>query len=235
MYSGYKQGLGGNMAELPLDLRQLEPVRGALDVLRYLYKQSGNAADGDDIMDGLGLSERGWDKAKRRLVTRSYIVMQSGSDYIYELTSKGKESAKILLEFDASGGGGDDDDGKIERQVVIALPRNLVLGQTSTLKVGIEPYEGFGDDASLIIRVSSLYADLGDWEEMVTLGSDALVLETTIKPQPYQQARIKLEVYQFSPEGDDLSECGGMYVDVDVAEAGSIGEIIGYGANLEFE
>jgi hypothetical protein len=233
MYSGYEQGAGGNMAELPIDLRQLEPVRGALDILRYLYKQSGHAADSDDIMDGLGLSERGWDKAKRRLVTRSYIQMQT--DYIYELTSKGKESAKILLEFDASGGGGSGDDGKIQRQVVIALPRNLILGQTSTLKVGIEPYEGFGDAATLIMRLSLTYADLGEWEEMINLGSDAMILETTIKPQPYQQARIKLEVYQIAPDGDNISECGGMYVDVDVLEAGTVGEIIGYGANLEFE
>jgi hypothetical protein len=220
------------MARLPIDLQQLEPVRGALEIIRYLYQQTNHAADGDAIMDDLDLSERGWDKAKRRLVTRSYIQMQS--QYIYELTSKGVESARILIEYDASGGADEGDD-KVQRQVVLALPRNLVLGQTVPLKVGIEPYEGFGEDANLILRMSALYADLGEWEEMVTLGAEALIVETTITPQPYQQARIKLEVYQFSPEGDDLSECGGLYVDIGVLAAGAAGEIIGYSAQLEFD
>jgi hypothetical protein len=59
-------------------------------------------------------------------------------------------------------------------------------------------------------------------------------METTIKPQSYYQARIKLEVYQFSSGGDDLYNCGGMYVDVAVLESGDTGELIGYGADLEF-
>jgi hypothetical protein len=221
------------MTELPIDLRQLEPVKGALDILRYLYKQTGFVADGDDIMDNLSLSERGWDKAKRRLVTLNYIQMQG--DYSYELTRKGQQRAQILKEYDADGGAGDDDDEKVQRQVVIALPRNLVLGKISPLKIGIEPYDGFGDDATLVMRMSAMNADIGEWNEMVTLGSEAFILETTIKPQPFHQARIKLEVYEFSPGGDDLLECGGMYVDVNVLEAGDPGEIIGYGANLEFE
>ena len=221
------------MAELPIDLRQLEPVRGALDILRYLYQQDGYAADGDEIMDNLGLSERGWDKAKRRLVTRNYIQMQS--DYIYELTRKGQESGKTLKEYDAGGGGAEEDDEKVERQIVIALPRNLVLGQTSPLKVGIEPYADFGDESTLVMRMSTINADLGEWNEIVTLSSDAFILETTIKPQPFHQARIKLEVYEFSPGGDDLVECGGMYVDVNVLESGDPGELIGYGSSLEFE
>lgn len=221
------------MAELPIDLRQLEPVRGALDIIRYLYKQDGHAADGDDIMDDLDLSSRGWDKAKRRLVTRGYIQMQT--DYIYELTYKGEESAGILTAYDADGGGADDGEDKIERQVVIAVPRNLVYGITSPLQVAIEPLDDFGDDASLIIRLSTTYAELGEWNEMVSLGSDALILESTIKPEQYTQARIKLEVYQFSPDGDDLSECGGMYVDISVLASGDTGEMIGYGATLELE
>lgn len=221
------------MAELPIDLRQLEPVRGALDILRYLSKQDDHAADGDDIMDDLDLSARGWDKAKRRLVTRKYIQMRS--DYVYELTSKGQESAQTLLEFDGMSGDAGASDDKLQRQMVIALPRNLVVGQTSILKIGFEPNNDFGEDASLVLRMSAINADVGDWNEMVTLSSDALIVETTIKPQPYSQARIKLEVYQFSPAGDDLSECGGLYVDVAVFESGNTGEMIGYGADLEFE
>jgi hypothetical protein len=220
------------MAELPIDLIQLQPVRGALDILRYLYKQNDYAADGDDIMDDLGLSSRGWDKAKRRLVTRSYIQMRS--DYIYELTSKGVESAETLKAYDA-GGGADDDDDKIHRQLVIALPRNLVLGKTSPMKVGIEANSDMDEDASLVMRLSAIHADVGEWNEMITMGSDALILDTTVKPHPFHQIRLKIEVYQFSPSGDDLSQCGGMYVDVAVLETGDPGEMIGYAVDLEFD
>lgn len=217
--------------ELPIELKQLEPVRGALEILRYLYTKPKYIADGDEIMDDLDLSARGWDKAKRRLVTRNYIQMRS--DYTYELTRKGVQSAETLKQYDAEGGGGSSS--KLQRQVVLALPRNLVLGQTSPLKIGIEPNDDFADETSLVMRLSTRYADLGEWNEMVTLGSDALIVETTIKPQMYNQARIKLEVFQFAPNGDDMSVCGGLYVDVAVLESGATGEMIGYGANLEFD
>ena len=83
------------MAELSNDLKKIETVQGAFEILKYLYAKDNNAADGDDIMDDLELSTRRFDKAKRRLVTRNYIQMRS--DYIYELTRKGLENAELLF------------------------------------------------------------------------------------------------------------------------------------------
>lgn len=218
------------MSELPMDLRQLETVKGAFEILKYLDDQPNNAADGDDIMDDLGLSSRGFDKAKRRLVTRSYIQMRS--DYTYELSHKGKESATILKGY--SGGASDEHDAAIKRQLVVVLPRNLVVGQTSALQIGVEPSNNFTADVNLVIRVQTTYADLGDFNEMTILGPESLVIDTSITPQNYDNARIKVEVYMLLAGGDDLKACGGMYIDVVVLEAGDTGENIAYGETLSF-
>ena len=216
------------MAELPIDLRKLEPVRGALDIITYLAKSG--ATDTDDIMDDLGLSTRGFDKAKRRLVTTGYIQMKS--DYVYELTPQGEESAQILAEY--AGERGADDDAGVARQSVIILPRNLVVGKTSPLKVAFEPSSQM-QSADLVVRLSAKYADLGDWNEMVKIGGDMAMFNTTITPQFYDKARVKMEVFQLTSDGESLAQCGGMYVDLVVLQSGDTGEEIAYGTELTFE
>ena len=217
------------MAELPMELKKLETVRGAFEILKYLYGVDGYAADGDDIMDDLELSTRRFDKAKRRLVTRNYIQMQG--DYVYELTRKGVESAETLLDFDGAGGGASDDG--ITRQLAMVLPRNFVYGQTSPLKIGVEPSSEFTDTANLVVRVTPTHAQLGDFNEMATLDGNALIMETTITPEAYDKARIKVEVYQM--KNDDFAELGGMYVDVVVVEEGDSGADYAYTTDLTFE
>lgn len=218
------------MTELPIDLKKLEPVPGAFEVLRYLLHQPGMGADGDTIMDDLEMSSRRWDKAKRRLVTTGYIQMRN--DYSYGLTNKGRESAQILEQVGDTVGAGESS--KIQRQVVLALPRNLVAGQVSPLRIGFEPVAEFGQ-AQLVLRLQALHADLGDLEETIAVDAAAHVIETTIAPQQYDQVRLRLEVYQLSTGGDDLNVCGGMYVDVDVLPSGANGETIAYGIGMEFD
>lgn len=216
------------MAELPSDLKKLETVLGAFDILKYLYAQPDKAGDGDDIMDDLELGTRRFDKAKRRLVTRNYIQMRS--DYVYELTRKGLESAEILLDIDKLHG--DASEGGIQRQLALVLPRNFVYGTTSPLKIGIEPSSEFSDEANLIVRVTPVNAALGEYNEMATLSSDALILETTITPSAFDKARIKVEVYQM--QEDDFAELGGMYVDVVVVDEGDTGSEFAYTTDLTF-
>lgn len=218
------------MAELPMDLKKLETVRGAFDILKYLYEQPDYAADGDDVMDELEISTRRFDKAKRRLVTRSYIQMRS--DYIYELTPKGIDSAEALLAFEGKGKADSAD--TIERQLVMVLPRNFVYGQSSPLRIGIEPNNDYSDSANLIVRLNPTHATLGEFNEMAQLDADALMMDTTITPEAYDQARIKVEVYQLSADGSDFNELGGMYVDVHVLPEGETGEDIAYSTNLTF-
>lgn len=83
------------MSGLPIDLQKLPPT--ALDVLRYL----GTLEDGawsDEIMDGAGLSERGFGKAIRRLVTRYYVAMPEQG--YYTLTTNGLDAVQTLREID---------------------------------------------------------------------------------------------------------------------------------------
>lgn len=218
------------MAELPMELKKLETVRGAFEILKYLHGLDGHAADGDDIMDDLELSTRRFDKAKRRLVTRNYIQMQG--DYVYELTRKGLESAETLIEFEGGGGAGSETNG-ITRQLAMILPRNFVYGQTSPLKIGIAPDSSFIDVTNLVVRLSPINAQLGDFNEMATLDSKGLIMETTVTPEAFDKARIKVEVYQM--KNDDFAELGGMYVDVIIVDEGNTGAEYAYTTDLTFE
>ena len=56
------------MAELPFHLKTLEPLRGALDILRFFGVIDSPTADAEAIKDTLGLSDRAMPKAIRRLV-----------------------------------------------------------------------------------------------------------------------------------------------------------------------
>lgn len=219
------------MAELPIDLRKLETLTGALEMIHYLSTVPD--AGVEDFMDDLGLSERSVMKAIRRLATNGYVQMTG--DYIYTLTPKGAESAQVLAEHFSGSAEDAPDNGKVMRQLVIALPRNLVVGETSPLHIGFAPSDEFTGATDVVLRLSPTYADIGGFDEMVQLGSDALVVETEITPQDRDQARIKLEVYELSADGDNLDVAGGMYVDVVVLPEGDTGELIAYGVDLGFK
>lgn len=218
------------MAELPIDLRKLETLTGALEMIYYLSTVPD--AGVDDFMDDLDLSERSVRKSIRRLATNGYVQMTG--DWIYELTRKGEESAKILAEHFASDGDDEADSNKIMRQLVIAVSRNLVLGETSPLHIGFEPSAEATQMMDVVVRINATYADLGDLDEMQQLGADALVIDTDITPQDRDQARVKLEVYELSPSGDNLEVAGGMYIDLVVLPEGDMGELIAYSADLGF-
>ncbi|MCA9912598.1 MAG: hypothetical protein KC496_04600 [Anaerolineae bacterium] len=218
------------MADLPLDLQKLQTVRGALEILVYLYGRPDFVADPDDIMDDLDMNTRRFDKAKRRLVTTGYIQMRG--DYLYELTPKGEESAELLthmVEQDEA-----QSANKVQREIVLALPRNLVAGQESPLQIGFAPQLEQGH-TDIILRLQAIHAEIGDYDEIIHLNANKHIIETTIQPLAYDQARLRLEVFQTSASSDDLTDCGGLYVDVLVMDGGDTGEMMGYSATLEFE
>lgn len=218
------------MADLPLDLQKLQTVRGALEILVYLYGRPDFVADPDGIMDDLDMSTRRFDKAKRRLVTTGYIQMRG--DYLYELTPKGEESAQLLANM------AEQDEaeavGKVQREVVLALPRNLIAGQESPLKIGFAPQADLGH-MDIVLRLQAIHAEIGDYDELIQLNASKHIIETTIQPQSYDQARLRLEIFQTSASGGGVTECGGLYVDVMVMDSGDTGEMMAYSATLEFE
>ncbi len=82
--------------ELPYHLKALPPE--ALDVLRYFSKISGIAAHADDITAGADLSDRGFGKAIRRLVTKGYLTM--GGEQYYRLSDSGRRAVDDLINYD---------------------------------------------------------------------------------------------------------------------------------------
>lgn len=69
------------------------------DIIRYLAAQEKHAAFDADILAALEVSERGFRKALRRLVTKEYVEMQF--EGTYALTDTGLEAAEIIGPADA--------------------------------------------------------------------------------------------------------------------------------------
>lgn len=221
-------------AQLPLHLMKLESLPSALDILRYLGEKQG-AADMEEVCGALGISEIRFSKAIRRLVTTGYLSVRS--DYSYELTSKGQESAEELAIFDAENDGKSRADGMIERFAYLGVPRHLVSGQSAPLIVGIasDEYQQLQAPADLVLRITGMFAQLTSQDEMLKLDNHSARLALEVMPQNYSQARIKLQVFQLSPDGEDLTSCGGMYVDVDVMAEGTNGELIAYRTPIQLK
>ena len=92
------------MAELPFHLKTLEPLPGALDILRYFAAIDSPSIELDQVMPVLNLSDRAAHKAIRRLVTKQYVQMES--EMTYRLTDRGQVAVRELTEYDKQTGGG---------------------------------------------------------------------------------------------------------------------------------
>ncbi|MGB1288111.1 MAG: hypothetical protein ACPG7F_16360 [Aggregatilineales bacterium] len=224
------------MAELPLHLKKLESLPGALDILRYLHDRPDHTADEDDICDDLDMSTRRFNKAKRRLVTTLYMNMRS--DGIYELSNKGMEAGEELVAYDGVTASLVDDS-KVNRRLVLVLPRTLVAGQPATMQYGVEPdvAGNFQNPANLVMRFQTIHADLSsDGDEMTELNNSAFVDTMEITPHPYSKARLSVQVYQLAGGGENLAECGGMYVDLFIEEEENPNNpLVAYGIDLELD
>lgn len=93
--------------DLPFYLRILPSE--ALEVLAYYRRRGSNLAYADVMITATGLSERGFGKAIRRLVTKGYLVLDG--DQRYRLTEHGQRAVDDLPASMADGGvEGDYDD-----------------------------------------------------------------------------------------------------------------------------
>lgn len=221
------------MSDLPMHLQQLEALPSALDILRYLAQQVDTAASPEDVCDALGISDRRFNKALRRLVTNNYMNMRA--DFLYELTRKGKSSAQELAEYDAAGPRNTGlRAGQVSRDVVIAIPRQLVSGQTTEVLFGIEPHlgDGFRNTTDVVLRFDAVNASINTRDKMVQLGASAYRSSFSVTPGKYDQVRFKVQVFQLSEDGEDLSDCGGMYVDVHVIEGATNEALIAYSTSV---
>src|SRR5690606_2298620 len=121
----------------------LEPLTGALDIIRYFGTHEGLTADADKIQASLDLSDRSFGKAIKRLVTKGYIQMDGNR--IYRLSEQGQRAVTELREYDATGPAfdgattQDDEAEQLTRRLVMALPRRVASGQPTQLMIGLHP------------------------------------------------------------------------------------------------
>jgi predicted transcriptional regulator len=209
----------------------------AVDVIRYLSKLDMRKASIDDICEVVGLSERGFGKAIRSLVTKGYVVMDG--DQVYRLTDNGSEVAEeIAYYFDDEEGEAEEADEVVSftRRLVLVMPRQLAANQPAHLVVGIAPLPSQSTTADVVARLSVLNGEPNAPQEATfELDGDSSVHDFLITPGPFSKARIKVEVFQLGPNPDDIAVAGGMYVDVPISTEAGSGERIAYGTNITIE
>lgn len=226
--------------ELPFHLKTLEPLPGALDTLRYLIDQPDYSAEVETLQDALGVGAVTFGKAIRRLVTKSYVQMDSAESY--RLTDAGRRAAEELLTYDsATGGKGQKQGGRsvdIPARLVVVAQHPLVAGQKAEITVGATledqlDAEDLGGGADLLVRLSAINADPSQTQDAsLVLGEIPLRHSFSVTPQPYTAMRVRVEVYQMMPDGEEVAPCGGMYVDLPVIAQAPAGQQAAYGASL---
>lgn len=212
------------MMEMPFHLRALPPE--ALDVLRFYRANPDSQFEVPAILNATGLSERGFGKAVRRLVTKKYLQMVS--EGVYRLSDPGRGTVRDLAAWDDLAPqmkAAEREPRFVTRRLVLALPRMLLSGQPTSIYVGFD--EPSDDDVlrepvNLLVRLVVINGD----DENVTENAFRLTNATArqrfeITAGRYSRIRVRVQVCQLSdadPEGLDLNreDCAGMYVDVPV-------------------
>ena len=221
---------------LPSPLNTLLP--NALDVLRYYQTSGDSTATIDDICQDVGLSERGFGKAIRSLVTRGYVIMDGNQ--IYRLTEKGGEALETLSAYDLEDTGhdsdGDSNDEILTRRLILALPQQFKAGETTRVMIGFKPLEEQESSAEIVIRLSAINGEPSTPEETsFDLGDEAQTHDFLVTAGNFSQVRVKVEIFQMGPNPGDIAVAGGMYVDVDVSTDGDSSSLVAYGTDIVIE
>jgi predicted transcriptional regulator len=224
--------------DLPYHLKTLPP--DALDVIRYFGTIDNATASVDDICDNVGLSERGFGKVIRRLVTKGYVVMDGNQ--IYRLTEQGHDAVEELTAYDktaparsqTSSDGGE----RTQRHMILVVPRRFVAEERAQVFLGFDADPSADQTVELVARLSVLHGEpAAPQEASFQLDSKAVYESFWITPGRFTRTRIRVQVYQLGPNPDDISVSGGMYVDVAVTanadEGGS--QRVAYGADITVE
>ncbi len=224
--------------DMPLNLQTLPPE--ALDVLRFFGATGHTSANADEITERADLSDRGFGKAIRRLVTKGYLIMDG--DQVYRLSDSGRRAVADMLEYDletppevreAAARGGVAR--SAVRRLVLAAPRALKAGEPTVVRVG---FDGADDDellsgpAPVVVRFSALHAEAASPAETTLQVENRPVQHSfTVTPGHFAHARLRVQLFQSDESGYEIEPCGGLYVDLPVGAADS-SEVSAYGVNV---
>ncbi|MBL8133614.1 MAG: hypothetical protein JNL42_17260 [Anaerolineae bacterium] len=201
----------------------------ALTILRFFANAEGEAAHVDAIIDATGLSDRGFGKGIRRLVTRNYLTLSG--EQVYRLTEQGRRAVRALGEsgdldsmmdeMDESDLGMMGDEPRfVRRRLILVAPDVLPAEQTVRVIVGFDEPED--DDRlenapNILLRLGVLNGEPSRSQEVsLALGNDHLQHTFQVTPNATTRARLRAEVFQFKETDDDFEFCGGMYLDLPV-------------------
>lgn len=219
--------------DLPVHLKRLPP--GSLEMIQYLGQAENAMASRDDICAALDLSDRSFGKIIRRLVNKYYIAMDG--DQIYRLTDQGGEVAEELADYDFEAGDSEDDEDEstqFTRRMRLVLPEPLQAGVPAHVMLGFDAPSPDSHSAEVAARLSILNGEPNAPQEaLFDLDDQPAHQDFLVTAGPYSQARLRVEVYQLGPNEGDISEAGGMYVDVAVS-AESAGDPNAYGIDIDF-
>ncbi len=224
-----------NMSEnMPYSLQTLPPE--AVDILRY-YAQTGvESAHSDAIVDGSGLSERGFGKGIRRLVTKNYVGMSA--DQVYRLTDAGR---RVIEDLKAAGTDAPSTASRAEarfirRHLVLVAPGTLPADQSVDVTLGFEDAEDdeyLNAPASLLLRLSLVNGEPHLPSAAAIMLTNRQMQQTfQISAGKFANARVRVEVCQYQNDGDDFDFCGGMYVDLPVSADGGSAPLAAYGVDV---
>jgi len=230
--------------ELPFYLKTLEPLPGALDILRYFGQLDSETADSEEIADVLELSDRRFSKAIRRLVTKGYVMMDG--DQVYRLTDQGSDAVEELTAYDEATGGGLHVEASVAepaapevttivRRMIAAIPQSLVAAQPTDITIGFHPAT-MQSNVELAVRVSLVNGQPDTPEDILfTLSNDTASQSVSITPGLYDRVRVRLQAVQLGPNPGDYNPSGGMYVDVPVTAEGNVGAPAAYGTDINLQ
>ncbi len=228
--------------ELPFHLKTLQPLPGALDIIRYFGQNDIITADADTLCDALGLSDRSFSKAIRRLVTKGYILMDG--DMVYRLSDQGQDAAEELAAYDATATANPAPAEKsspvrtthvIPRRMVAVVPMSMKVNQDAPITIGFHPATHPHDEVDILVRLSVLNGEPSTPQDILfSLTNNSAAQHTLISPGSYDEIRIKLQAYQLGEMGD-INEIGGMYIDVPVTAGEANSTQTAYGITLNIQ
>jgi hypothetical protein len=214
---------------MPSNLQNLPPE--VLDVLRFYGATGQTSAHADEIIERTGLSDRGFGKAIRRLVTSTYLVMDG--DQVYRLSDAGRRAVADVLEYDldtppqdriTSSSAPVSGPHLVKRRLLLVAPATLKPGEPAHVQVGFAGAE-FGGPLSgptpVVVRVSALHAEAAPpTETTLQVANEPVQTAFTVTPGAFTTVRLRVELLQSDEFGYELEPCGGLYADLPVSAAG---------------
>ncbi|NOK86036.1 MAG: hypothetical protein GFH27_549395n58 [Chloroflexi bacterium AL-W] len=221
--------------ELSFQLRTLEPLKGAWDILRLFGQSTNERIDSDEIMDTLDLTERTFSKAMRRLITKNYVQMDG--DMVYRLTDNGRGVVQELLAYDEASGDRPQPIAsaplEVLRRMVCAVPATLKVREAASVFVGFHPGDMPEDNTEVVIRLTVINGEPSTPQDVIfALDEHEMYEQISITADEFTQVRLRMEAYQLGEMGD-IYAVGGMYVDVPVVTEDANGNFVAYGADVQ--